>query len=321
MKFRTELKINPFTRKIGYSDRILALGSCFTEHIAARMEQLKFHITANPTGILFNPSSISESVRTYALHKEVTRKELHSDHDLWFHYAFHGDFSRLSPEEALLAMNAARDRAAEALSVSNTLLITWGTSWVYERDGHIVANCHRQPAREFTRHRLSVEEIVEDYTALIQNELQGKHIILTVSPVRHIGDGLSGNNVSKSTLRLAAEILCERFPEVDYFPSYEALIDDLRDYRYYADDLVHPSTQAVAYIWELFSEAVLDDHTRELIPQIEAVLRMAAHRPRNPHAEEYQKMVRRALDEIDRLKEINFERERAAFLKSLEINL
>ncbi len=321
MKFRTELKTDPFTRKIGYTSRILALGSCFTEHISTRMEQLKFHITANPTGILFNPSSISESIRTYAVRKEVTRDDLHPGHDLWFHYAFHGDFSRPSPEEALLAMNSARHHAAEALAASDTLLITWGTAWVYEHEGRIVANCHRRPAREFTRRRLSVEEIVDDYTALLRNELQGKHIILTVSPVRHVGDGLSGNSVSKSTLRLAAEILCERFPEVDYFPSYEALIDDLRDYRYYADDLIHPSTQAVAYIWELFSEAVLDNHARELIPRIEAVLRMAAHRPRTPHAEEYQKMVRRALDEIDRLKEINFERERAAFLKSLEINL
>lgn len=322
MKFRTELKIDPFTRRIGYGNRLLALGSCFTEHIAGCLAENKFPVCINPTGILFNPMSIAQALHDYALRRPVTAQELHNADGEWFHYDFHGDFTRPDPQEALAAMNAARTRAADALAAADTLLLSWGTAWVYEHDGQIVANCHRRPAREFVRRRLSVEEIADRYSALIDNELKGRQLILTVSPVRHIGDGLAGNNVSKSTLRLAVEVLCERHPQqVAYFPSYEALVDDLRDYRYYADDLVHPSTQAVAYIRELFTQAVLDDRARELLPRVEEIVRCAQHRPRNPHSEAHRRMVLRCLQQIEDLKEIDFGRERAAFLKSLEIIL
>ena len=146
-------------------------------------------------------------------------------------------------------------------------MLTLGTAWVYERGGEVVANCHRQPAAQFTRRRLTVEEVTEALAAAIEGPLAGREIILTVSPVRHLGDGLAGNAASKATLRLSAEQLTERYACVSYFPAYEILTDDLRDYRFYADDLVHPSPQAVAYIWEKFSTAALTPRHRPCCPR------------------------------------------------------
>ena len=241
MKFRTEIEIAPLGTKIGYENRILALGSCFAKHIAGRLAQAKFRVTANPSGILFNPLSIAAALRSYAGENPVQHSELGFDGELWFHYGFHGSFSAPEADQALAAMNAARKSGAEALRAADRIMLTFGTAWVYEHDGAVVANCHRRPAAEFTRRRLGVDEIVTAFADLMAGPLGGREVILTVSPVRHLGDSLAGNAVSKAALRLAAEELAERFPDVHYFPAYEILNDDLRDYRFYADDLVHTS--------------------------------------------------------------------------------
>ena len=239
MKFRTEIEIAPLDVRFGYENRTLALGSCFASHIADRLARARFHVTANPTGILFNPLSIAAAVRAFGT--EVRREELQHDAERWFHFGFHGDFAAPTAEEALRRMNAARRAGAGALRAADRVILTLGTAWVYEREGEVVANCHRRPAAEFTRRRLPVAEIVETLAALIEGPFAGKEVLLTVSPVRHLGDGLAGNAVSKATLRLAAEELAGGFRNVAYFPSYEILMDDLRDYRFYADDLVHPA--------------------------------------------------------------------------------
>ena len=207
MKFRTEIDIAPLGVKIGYGNRILALGSCFAEHIARRLAEARFRIVTNPTGILFNPLSIAAALRSYADETPVQHSELDFDGELWFHYGFHGSLSAASPDEALAAMNAARKAGAEALRRADRVLLTLGTAWVYEHNGQVVANCHRQPATEFVRRRLGVAEITGAFSALLAGPLAGKEVILTVSPVRHLGDGLEGNAVSKATLRLAAEEL------------------------------------------------------------------------------------------------------------------
>ena len=320
MKFRTEIEIAPLGTKIGYENRILALGSCFAEHIAGRLAQAKFRVTANPSGILFNPLSIAAALRSYAGEKPVRHSELGFDGELWFHYGFHGSFSAPEADQALAAMNAARKSGAEALRAADRIVLTFGTAWVYEHDGAVVANCHRRPAAEFSRRRLSVEEIVETFAELIEGPLAGKQIILTVSPVRHTGDTLAGNAVSKAALRLAAEELAERFPDVHYFPAYEILNDDLRDYRFYADDLVHPAPQAVAYVWEKFAPAVLTDEALRLLPEAEAIVAAAAHRPRNPQGEAHRAFCRRQLERIAALPEMDFQSETAYFRRCLEIN-
>ena len=320
MKFRTEIETSPLGVQIGYENRILTLGSCFAAHIAEKLAGAKFRVTANPSGILFNPLSIAAAIRSYADPVPVTREELGYDGDVWYHFGFHGDFSAPTAEEALGRMNAARQAGAEALRTSDRVILTFGTAWVYEREGEVVANCHRRPAAEFSRRRLSVGEIVGTFAELIEGPLAGKQIILTVSPVRHIGDTLAGNAVSKAALRLAAEELKQRFNCVEYFPAYEIVTDDLRDYRFYADDLVHPAPQAVAYIWEKFTATALTDRARNLLPEAEAIVAAAAHRPRNPQGEAHRAFCRRQLERIAALPEMDFQSEAEYFRRCLEIN-
>ena len=318
MKFRTEIDIAPLHTRIGYENRTLTLGSCFAEQIGDRLARAKFRVTVNPTGILFNPLSIVSALRSYPT--PVGRDELHCDGGRWFHFGFHGDFAAPTADEALQRMNAARRAGAEALDAADRVVLTLGTAWIYERGGEVVANCHRQPAAEFTRRRLTVEEVTEALAAAIEGPLAGREIILTVSPVRHLGDGLAGNAASKATLRLAAEQLTERYAGVSYFPAYEILTDDLRDYRFYADVLVHPSPQAVAYIWEKFSATALTPAAQALLPEVEAIAAAAAHRPRDPHSAAHCDFCRRMLERIAALPGMDFHAEAEYFRQCIEIN-
>lgn len=320
MKFRTEIEITSLGVKIGYENRVLALGSCFAAHIARKLAGAKFRVAENPSGILFNPLSIAAAIRSYADPAPVTRGELGFDGEVWHHFGFHGDFSAPTADEALQKMNAARQTGADALRTADRIVLTFGTAWVYERQGEAVANCHRRPAAEFTRRRLGVDEIVTAFADLMAGPLGGREVILTVSPVRHLGDSLAGNAVSKAALRLAAEELAERFPDVHYFPAYEILNDDLRDYRFYADDLVHPSPQAVEYVWEKFSAAVLSEQARRLLPDVRHIVVAAAHRPRNPQSATYREFCRRRLEEIAALPQIDFRTEAEYFRRCIEIN-
>lgn len=234
MKFRTEIRIAPLSVRIGYENRLLALGSCFAEHISGRLSGARFRITSNPSGILFNPLSLAATLESYAAQQEVVPEELGCRNGLWFHYGFHGAFSDGSQKMALSKMNLARRAGASALREADRVILTFGTAWVYElrSTGEIVANCHRQPAALFRRRRLTVEEIVARYDDLQAGPLAGKQVILTVSPVRHLGDGLPDNFLSKATLRLAIDEIYRRHADSAYFPAYEILTDDLRDYRF-----------------------------------------------------------------------------------------
>ena len=320
MKFRTEIEIAPLARRIGYRDRLLSLGSCFAERIAGRMAAAKFRIITNPTGVLFNPFSVAGTLEQLLDPAPVRREELHHDGALWFHYDFHGSFSGPEADRVLAGMQAARRAGAEALATADWLLLTFGTARVYEHEGRVVANCHRQPAADFVRRQLTAAEVVERCAALFEGPLAAKQIVLTVSPVRHLGDGLSGNALSKAVLRVAAAELEARCPNVHYFPSFEILTDDLRDYRFYGDDLVHPSEQAVDYIWEKFAAAALDDEAQRLLPEVEAIRAAALHRPRYPHGAAHADFCRRMLARIEALPGIDFSDEAAVFRSSIEIN-
>ena len=304
--------------RFGYENRPIALSSSFATHIADRLARARFHVTANPTGILFNPLSIAAAVRAFGT--EVRRDELQHDAERWFHFGFHGDFAVPTAEEALRRMNAARTAGAEALRTADRVILTLGTAWVYERNGEVVANCHRRPAAEFTRRMVSVEEIVGTLSELIEGPLADKELLLTVSPVRHLGDGLAGNAVSKATLRLAAEELAGRFRRVAYFPSYEILLDDLRDYRFYADDLVHPAPQAVEYIWERFVAAALTETARKLQPAVEEIVAAAPPRPRDPKGRAHRDSSRRQRQRIAALEGPNFRADKEYSRRCIEIN-
>lgn len=320
MKFRTEIQIEPLSPTIAYTNKILVMGSCFSEHIANRLLEHKFNITANPTGIMFNPMSIAKSLYNFYRKKAFQEKDLHNEGEWWFNYEFHSDFSALSREEAYHKMEQAANVGIEAFHRADTIIITWGTAWVYKHDNKVVANCHKQPAKEFSRECLSLEWLLKAYRRLIGTHLKGKRIILTISPVRHLGDSLQENAYSKSLLRVAAGILSREFEQVTYFPSYEILMDDLRDYRFYAEDLVHPSSQAVEYVWEKFAQAAFSSETLNKMAQIAKIQATLHHRPRNPQSQQYKELLQKTFLQMDAIPEIDFREERAKIKHSLEIN-
>lgn len=260
MKLQTTVDIKPSKWQIGYEDKILMLGSCFSDEMGAQMKQRHLCVTCNPFGTLYNPLSIAQAMQM----KELP--ELVQHEGLWHSMAHHGAFSRADKSDAETAIRQSIETMQKAIQEATVVIVTFGTAWIYELKDEglqvtgygVVGNCHKLPESCFTRRRLTVEEIVAAWQPILQ-QYPDKHWLFTVSPIRHIKDGLHENQLSKATLLLAIEELkTQQFPitnhqlPISYFPSYEILLDELRDYRFYADDLVHPSGMAVNYIWERF---------------------------------------------------------------------
>ena len=241
------------------------LGSCFSDEIGEQMQRRYLNVTCNPFGTLYNPLSIAQALQMTEVPQLV-------EHDgLWHSMVHHGSFSRADQHEAKQAIRASIETMQQTLKEATVVIVTFGTAWVYEKDGKIVGNCHKLPESCFTRRRLSVEEIVAAWRPIL-DRYPDKHWLFTVSPIRHIKDGLHENQLSKATLLMAVEQLSSlegRSGGVLYFPSYEILLDELRDYRFYADDLVHPSSLAVNYIWERFVDTFCTPQTKnELVFQL-----------------------------------------------------
>ena len=268
MKLQTIVDIKPSKWKIGYEDKILMLGSCFSDEIGEQMQQRYLNVTCNPFGTLYNPLSIAQAIN---LQSSISNLQLVYHDGLWHSMAHHGSFSRATKEEAEQAIRASIETMQQALKEATVVIVTFGTAWVYEMNGEIVGNCHKLPESCFTRRRLSVDEIVAAWRPIL-DRYPDKHWLFTVSPIRHIRDGLHENQLSKATLLMAVEQLSSlegRSGGVLYFPSYEILLDELRDYRFYADDLVHPSSLAVNYIWERFVDTFCTPQTKnELVLQL-----------------------------------------------------
>ena len=317
MKFRTEIEIAKIAEGIDHTQKVFALGSCFAENISERLERAKFSVTTNPFGVLFNPLSIADAIERLNNKMAFAVCEIREGRDTFFSFDAHSSLDGTTQTEAFANLNRAVAQGSKALQDADWVILTFGTAWVYEREGKVVANCHKQPAKEFTRRRLSVADIVERYDALFEGVLRDKKVVLTVSPVRHIGDGLQENSVSKATLRLAVEELVAKYKNTHYFPSYEILIDDLRDYRYYADDLAHPSKMAIDYVWERFCEYALTDKAQRLLPQIEQIVSAAEHRPFNPESEAHKAFCQKMLAKMEVMPEIDFTLEREAFERYL----
>ena len=308
MQFQTHIQIRPFEQKIDHSQPILSLGSCFADNIAKRLQRAKFDTTAAPTGILFNPESIARAIERFDRAQEdksslPTIEELHQANGVWYNYDFHSSLSHDDANVALAQMSNAVMRGAEALTVANVVIITFGTAFVYRLNDsdEVVANCHKQPQRLFSREMLSAEDIVQRYNALLQGPLANKRVIFTLSPVRHLGDGLEQNSLSKATLRVAIAEIMAKNSNADYFPSYEIMMDELRDYRFYADDMAHPSALAVEYIWERFTQTALSEATLEAIKRIEHIMAAAEHRPFNPESDAHRAFCRKMLSECELL--------------------
>ena len=285
IKLRTEIERIPLPRQIDRGEGIMLLGSCFTDHIGQWLQESWLSVMCNPYGVLFNPASIGQTLLRL-LSDDYYRPVLHEQNGRYYSFDHHGKWSGEDREMLQRQLIALEAEARSFLQSSTHLIITLGTSWVYERQGHVVANCHKFPASEFLRRRLSVEEIVAQWKKVI-TAYQGQ-ITFTVSPIRHIKDTLHGNQLSKSTLLLAIDELQRLFPDkVQYLPVYELLIDDLRDYRFYADDLVHPSSMAIEVVKVLFSECAMSAGLRQYMKEAEPIVKALQHRPSDPSSPQY----------------------------------
>lgn len=304
MQFRTQIQIEPSTLRLNHSNRVLMIGSCFSEHIAERMVCAGFHVANNPFGILFNPASIVATIERLAIGARYTIDDLQNGNGRWFSYDFHGDFAARSAEEALERMNRAVEQGAEALAAADCVVLTLGTSWIYRlRTGGVVANCHKMPAQLFERELLSVEQIVALLDGVIDKYLKNKWVVLTISPVRHIADGLDQNSLSKAILRVAAAQLADARENVSYFPSFEIMNDDLRDYRFYERDMVHPSSVAIDYIWECWRAWAIAPDAEGAMREAERIWTAAKHRPTEPDSQAHREFCQRMTERIDRLAE------------------
>lgn len=321
MEFRLEFEPMSFTSKISLADKILLMGSCFTEHMFEKLTDFKFTSFQNPHGILFNPASICASLNSYINNTHIKESELFFQNSLWNHWSFHSSRSRTELKETLAIMNSDINTGTQFLKDSNWLIITFGSAFVYEKNNHeIVANCHKAPASTFTKRMLGVDEIVLMYADLLRKIAvynPSLKIIFTVSPVRHLREGFIENNRSKSALFLSIDKLIGVFNNCFYFPSYELIIDDLRDYRFYAEDMVHPNYLATNYVWNKFSLACIDGKSREIFKELDQLKNAMKHRPIHPDSEEHQKFREKfrsmILNLTDRFPDIDFQNERTFF--------
>ncbi len=311
-QFRTELILKDFPFQISHRDASLFIGSCFTDHIGSKMQNAGFRTELNPFGVVYNPSSVKKSLEILIENRDFTGEDLHFFNDRWFSFYHHSSFSSQDKKACLHDINSGISRASGFLKDASFLFITFGTARVYKHkeSGEVVSNCHKLPAATFSRELLSVEEIVKDYDEFFIRLKQfnpNLKIIFTVSPVRHWKDGAIGNQLSKSVLLLAVHRLVEKYRDVHYFPSYEIMMDDLRDYRFYTDDMIHISTVAVNYIWGKFKNAFFDQKTCEIIGKVEKIKKALDHRPFDRKAKAHQlflKNIRHDIEEME--KEFSF---------------
>ncbi|MCS6968205.1 MAG: GSCFA domain-containing protein [Cytophagales bacterium] len=306
MQFRTELNVLPSAHPITHSSRLLLVGSCFAEEIGQKLLDNKFEVLVNPFGTIFNPLSLFE-----LLEKSFTGGQLPSlvveREGRFFHYGLHSCHSAPTAQAMEQLAQALLRHTAEWIDRppknDARIIITLGTAWIYElaQTGIPVANCHKMPAHLFNKRLLKVEEIVSAFDNLFNRLPSYCRIIVTVSPVRHLKDTLPLNAVSKSVLRLAAHQICQDFPGVEYFPAYELLLDDLRDYRFYAKDLLHPSEEAVEYIFEKFATAYFSAQTMQLIQRWEKIRQALQHRPLQPYSLSHGQFLEQLLEQLRKI--------------------
>ncbi|MBR5720448.1 MAG: GSCFA domain-containing protein [Bacteroidales bacterium] len=283
-RFRTTFDIPESKDKITYNDNLTFIGSCFSENIADRMKLLKFNTLANPFGIMFNPLSIENCLRQVINGRHYKPEDLIEYNDKWLSLDHHGDFSDIDRQACLEKINMAVQNAHKTIKNTSFVFITLGTSVVYfyNKTGLPVSNCHKIPANNFTPRRISLKEAVnslDNIVQMISKESHNSHIIFTVSPIRHWKDGAVENQRSKSTLILAIDEICRKYGDkVGYFPAYEIMNDELRDYRFYADDMLHPSATAVEYIWDVFKKTYIDASCHERIMLTDKLNKALAHR-------------------------------------------
>ena len=279
MKFHFEFPVKKSQTLVAHHQKILLMGSCFTENIGDKLRKLKFTVMENPNGILFNPISVVEAIDSYIFNKQISSTDIFEYNETWHSWKHHSRFSGITPEECVQKINQSISDAHNYLKKADHVMITLGSSWLYTltneainaETGSVAANNHKAPANWFQKRLMSAEETTNVLYKMLNKLLAFNphiHVIFTISPVRHLREGLIENNRSKAVLIQAVHELVEKYETLYYFPAYELVIDDLRDYRFYAEDLVHPNYQATQYVWEKFTEACMSEDTIMLMKEI-----------------------------------------------------
>ncbi len=327
--FRTLTELTPNPDKLDYNTPGLFMGSCFTENLGSNLAELKFPVLVNPFGTTYNPASAVKNLFRLVSGKLYDEHELEFANERWFSFDHHSRFSAPTSELCLQQINLSFQAARDQIKQARFLFLTFGTAWVYIRNStnEIVNNCHKIPAREFNRELLTVNQITDEYEALYHMlKAVNPEIILvfTISPVRHLKDGAHGNQISKSTLLLAIEYLTNQLKDTVYFPAYEIVLDELRDYRFFDEDMVHPNSTAIKYITKQFSGVFMDQKTRELSAEVQKIITATRHKPFNKEAESYKKFALAHLDKIEKIEsrqpDIHLEKEKDFFSKIIQQN-
>ena len=295
MDFRTTIRTRDGEHFMRHSHKMMLIGSCFSDNIGAKLRDAMMQVVVNPFGTIFNPLSIATCINKIIDNEAIAGAELFLSNGVWNSFDFHSKFSMTSKDAALNRMNSSISNAHDHLAQCKSLVVTLGTAVVYRRrdTGEVVCNCHKVPQHEFTRRLASVDDITGALNAMVERlhefnpELK---IVFTVSPIRHIADGLEMNSLSKAVLRVAINNVVRSNKEwASYFPAYEIVLDDLRDYRFYTADMVHPSDVAIEYIWQVFQATYFDDHSTQAIARCERVNKRLKHRPMTSNPEVVQR--------------------------------
>jgi hypothetical protein len=328
MDFHLEFSPKQLPQKINHQHKLMLIGSCFTENIGDKLLAHKFSLLQNPNGILFNPVSVKEAIENYIANKVITEDDLFYLNEAYHSWQHHSRFSAVTKEAAVEKINTSTYAAHQYLKQSDFVIITLGSAWVYELTDkaanaiikNVAANNHKAPADWFNRRLLSNQEVIDELAAMIsqlQNFNPSIKIIFTISPVRHLREGFVENNRSKAALINAVHLATENFENVFYFPAYELVIDDLRDYRFYAEDMVHPNYTATNYVWQKFVATCIYEPSQQLMAAINEINAAINHKPFNPASAAHKKFCQTNLEKINKLQAqylyINFDAEAALF--------
>jgi len=297
MILSTPVNISPANFNINHNSKITSLGSCFADKIGRKLKSLKFDVINNPIGIYFNPLSLNQSFQS--INNSTPFYAQHSS--LYFHHDFHSQINGESQNELVNKINFLQKECIERLKSTDVLILTLGTAIVYElaENKKVIANCHKQNKSKFIKRFLSVNEIVESYKSILKLLPNNANIIITVSPIRHTKEGIQKNQLSKSILRVACNQMETLSPNTSYFPSYEIMVDELRDYRFYNQDLIHPSDQAVDYIFNKFSNCYFNNNTLKDIKEIENIQNQCNHKPMFPNTNAHQKSLKKLMQKME----------------------
>lgn len=315
MNFKTTFSLDKSVLQLNYSDSFFFIGSCFSQNISSKLLERKFSCISNPFGVVYNPISIFKNLDDILDNKSFSESNLFCHNEVWSCFDFHSDMSALSPDKVLSTIHFNIKNSLKALKKAKVVFITFGTAWVYEQQkidktSTIVSNCHKMPSSNFVKRHLTVQEIVAKGEETIKKLLginKNLQIVFTLSPVRHLKDGFVENNLSKSLLNVAIHELISKQKKCSYFPSYELVIDDLRDYRFFKKDLVHPNDMAIDYVFEQFTAHFFSDKTIQKLEEIEKLLSMLSHKVNFKETKSFEKFQQKILKSIELLESQGFD--------------